>query len=351
MVSSGMTKLGYNLILFDDCWSAKTRDANGNLQPDPERFPSGIPAIVEYLQQRGLTLGLYLCSGTETCKYGRPGSFGFFDQDAAQLAAWNVSYAKFDYCHHPDGVSPFDLYSNISRAFLATGHPFTLSACEWGRDNPWTDFGSIFNLWRATPDHLPFYSFTNKNQGQGIKEIINQFAGLSGYAGPGGWNDADFLETLFHPTLDYTDSVTEFSFWSLVGSPLIVATDVRNMSDSKRSILLNQEVIAISQDSLAQAGDRVSNYTDGGQVWMRPLADRSLAVVAWNSNSNKKSGNLTVEISWTALGLAPSTQVSVRDLWAHTNLGDFNTAFNVSLAPHASAMYRFTPVEQPLVLS
>jgi hypothetical protein len=32
-----------------------------------------------------------------------------------------------------------------------------------------------------------------------------------------------------------------------VAAPLIVATDVRNMSEEKRSILLNKEVIAVNQ--------------------------------------------------------------------------------------------------------
>lgn len=51
--------------------------------------------------------------------------------------------------------------------------------------------------WRVGPDHLPLWwtPATNQDpgQGQGTANIIQHMAGLSKYAGPGGWNDPDFL--------------------------------------------------------------------------------------------------------------------------------------------------------------
>lgn len=84
----------------DDCWSAKTRDANGELQPDPKQFPNGIKpgarcrndkptnagphreptsshlppppttttTVADYIHSKGLKFGLYLCVGTQTCR-------------------------------------------------------------------------------------------------------------------------------------------------------------------------------------------------------------------------------------------------------------------------------------------
>ena len=37
-----------------DCWAAKERDANGKLQPDPKRFPSGIKALADYVRHKTL---------------------------------------------------------------------------------------------------------------------------------------------------------------------------------------------------------------------------------------------------------------------------------------------------------
>src|ERR687892_398056 len=41
MVASGMRDAGYEYVNLDDCWMAPERDAQGRLQADPERFPSG----------------------------------------------------------------------------------------------------------------------------------------------------------------------------------------------------------------------------------------------------------------------------------------------------------------------
>jgi alpha-galactosidase len=47
---------------MDDCWQ-RSRDAQGTIQPDPVAFPSGIPALIDYVHSRKLKFGLY--SGVE----------------------------------------------------------------------------------------------------------------------------------------------------------------------------------------------------------------------------------------------------------------------------------------------
>ena len=44
MVDSGMKDVGYQYVSIDDCWQV-SRDRNGNIVADPERFPSGIKAV------------------------------------------------------------------------------------------------------------------------------------------------------------------------------------------------------------------------------------------------------------------------------------------------------------------
>ena len=94
MVANGMLALGYKLILLDDCWANTSRDVNGDLHPDPARFPSGIAPLVKYVEDRGFYLGLYTCAGTETCVGGRPGSKDHWPQDAAVWAEWGVDWMK-----------------------------------------------------------------------------------------------------------------------------------------------------------------------------------------------------------------------------------------------------------------
>lgn len=46
MVSSGMATVGYQYIVIDDTWQA-SRDASGNIVPNPTRFPD-MKALVGY---------------------------------------------------------------------------------------------------------------------------------------------------------------------------------------------------------------------------------------------------------------------------------------------------------------
>ena len=43
---------------MDDCWQV-SRDANGTIQADPQAFPSGIPALADYMHSKNLKFGLY----------------------------------------------------------------------------------------------------------------------------------------------------------------------------------------------------------------------------------------------------------------------------------------------------
>jgi hypothetical protein len=52
MVKRGYLDAGYEYIIIDDCWLSHERDAQGKLQPDPERFPSGIKALADYVSLR-----------------------------------------------------------------------------------------------------------------------------------------------------------------------------------------------------------------------------------------------------------------------------------------------------------
>src|SRR5687767_4318627 len=67
MVSSGMRDAGYQYVVVDDCWFNPNRDAAGNLQGDPVRFPSGMRALGDYIHARGLKFGIYQGPLDQTC--------------------------------------------------------------------------------------------------------------------------------------------------------------------------------------------------------------------------------------------------------------------------------------------
>jgi len=149
------------------------------------------------------------------------------------------------------------------------------------------------------------------------------------------------------PGMTNTEYITEFSIWALLASPLIVATDPRgpHFDDFKRSVLLNKEVIAVNQDKAGKQGDRVAlwdcpNGSEGHltcQVWAKPLSDGTVAAVLLNKGTN--THNITFDfstINW------KGALVSVRDLWAHKELGLFRGTFTSSVPSHGVVMIRAT---------
>ena len=66
MVTSGMRDAGYLYVNIDDCWHGE-RDKDGFIQPNPERFPSGMKALADYVHSKGLKLGIYSDAGWRTC--------------------------------------------------------------------------------------------------------------------------------------------------------------------------------------------------------------------------------------------------------------------------------------------
>ena len=97
-IKDGLKDAGYEYLVIDDGWMAKERDKNGNLLADPEKFPNGMKAVIDYVHSKGLKFGIYNCAGNKTCG-GYPGSRGHEYQDALLYASWGVDYLKYDWCN------------------------------------------------------------------------------------------------------------------------------------------------------------------------------------------------------------------------------------------------------------
>jgi alpha-galactosidase len=63
LVTTGLSKLGYNYVNIDDCWAEISRDSKGSLVPKKSTFPSGIKAVADYVHSKGLKLGIYSDAG------------------------------------------------------------------------------------------------------------------------------------------------------------------------------------------------------------------------------------------------------------------------------------------------
>src|SRR5512138_238992 len=268
VVSSGMKDAGYRYVVIDDCWQL-SRAADGTIVADPERFPSGIKALADYVHAKGLEFGLYSDAGSKTCA-GRPGSQGHELQDARIYASWGVDYLKYDWCHS-EGLEQRDAYQKMSQALRASGRPIVFSMCEWGSSKPWLWAQGVGQLWRATGDIQDCWDCGKEWGGMGVSHIVDLVADLYPYAGPGHWNDPDMLE-VGNGGLTLAENRAHFSLWCLMAAPLMAGNDLPAMKPEVREILTNPEAIAVDQDPLGVQGRRVRD-NGATEVWVKPLAD------------------------------------------------------------------------------
>ena len=349
MVASGLKEAGYSYIVIDDFWHGGRDSLTGMLYADPDKFPSGMKALGDYIHSKGLKFGIYSDAGTKTCGE-MPGSYGYEEKDAQLFADWGVDYLKYDYCFCPDFVSAnndyrmaIDRYKAMGDALKATGRPIIYSICEWGPRSPWLwgkEVGG--HLWRTSYDVYDMWdSPRNEMSPIGIMASIDALANLARFAGPGGWNDPDMLVVGLNNTgnikgggCNEIEYRSQMSMWCMVSAPLMIGSDIRNMDESTRNILLNKDIIAIDQDELGKQGFRVFRK-DGLEAWQKPLSGDRVAIAYLNRNS----WDGTLSASWEDLELDPDLRYSVYDVWEHEEVNHKEGMLSASLKPHECQVF------------
>jgi len=341
LASSGMKEAGYEYVIVDAGWKAKSRDPKGNLQPDAKKFPSGMKALADYIHSRGLKFGIYTDAGFMDCVSDQPGSKGFEEKDARTFAEWDVDFVKEDWCN-TQGMDAKEAYSKMSHAIAAVGRPMLFSMCEWGDHKPWEWAADVANLWRTTGDSKDCWDCgretMNKPGGypRGWTLILDAQRFLAQYAAPGHWNDPDMLQ-VGHPGLSAAESRAHFSLWAILAAPLIATNDVRSMSRETREILTNPEVIAVDQDAAGREGTLVRKNGDA-ETWVRSLSNGDQAVVFFNRNKTAA----VIHLRWTDLGKKETDALELRDLWTHKDLAPAKRGYSARVSGHGVVMFRVT---------
>ncbi|MGH2795505.1 MAG: glycoside hydrolase family 27 protein, partial [Actinomycetota bacterium] len=228
MAASGLRGCGYRAIVIDDCWSVmEGRDRDGNLVPDPIRFPSGMKSLADHVHDLGFEFGIYSDAAERTCA-GYPGSYGYEEQDAHLWASWGIDLLKYDYCHAPrDRGTAVDRYARMGEALRATGRPIVYSICEWGERSPhrWGRRAGG-HMWRVSNDVL--------DRWEDVDRAFDIAAEVAPYGGRGGWNDLDMLVVGLNgrgqiPGAGMTleEYRTQMTMWCVACSPLMIGCDVR----------------------------------------------------------------------------------------------------------------------------
>lgn len=344
MVSTGLKDAGYVYLNLDDCWMSKKRDANGRLQSDSIRFPSGMQALAAYVHSKGLKFGIYTAAGNCTCAKGDfPASWGNEDLDIQTFGSWGVDYVKVDRCKVPKGFEEIKIqqYALFSKAISKHGRPMIYSVCCPGVDAcEWAP--KFAQLWRTNTDIGPFWYTPPHDKSKwshiGVDEIIDINTDLRKYATPGRWNDPDMLQ-VGNGNLTPAENRAHFSMWAMLAAPLIAGNDLRIMKESTKEILINKMVIAVDQDSL---GIQALKYKtiDSIDVWVKPLQHKKWAFCFLNRartakalKYNWKEHIIFDDLCKRELNTRKKTY-KLTDVWTNKQVGTTQKNLNTELVSH-----------------
>jgi len=248
LISTGLKDAGYEYVVIDDCWSMRERDENGRIVENRELFPNGIKALSDYIHSLGLKFGMYSCAGYYTCA-GYPASYDREFIDAETFADFGVDLLKYDFCCFPENSNPMYYYNRMGMALRATGRDIIFSACNWGLFESHKWMRSVgAHIYRSTGDIGERFS--------SVRDIsMSQFDKLQ-YSAPGCYNDVDMLicgmdgvGNVGHPGLcGDTEYKTHFALWCMMGSPLMMGSDIRKIRPETLELLKNPGLLRINAD-------------------------------------------------------------------------------------------------------
>ncbi len=348
-------------------------DDFGRLLPDQGKFPScptslGFKPIADYVHGLGLKFGIHLMRGiprqavwaktpvkgamgidasmiadtTSTCGWLNS-MYGInMDKDGAQeylnslfelYAQWGVDFVKIDDLSNPYSTKEIEGYH---KAIDVCGREMVFSTSPGATPlNEGSHVEKQANMWRVSGDF-----WDNWEQLFNMFELANQW---TPYRTTGHWPDLDMLqlgrlsrrgpvgnerETRF--TKD--EQFTHLTLWCIAKSPLMMGGDLTVADSFTVSLLSNEEVLAVNQNSI---NNRQVKKENGIVIWMADIPNSNDKYVAFFNTSDHKA-KFSIELK--ELGL--KGKLEFRDLWEKKDLGKFNRVFTTELNGHACSIYK-----------
>jgi hypothetical protein len=394
MVETHLKEFGWEYIVIDYCWyyphvgalnnppqtddfkPSLAMDKWGRLLPATDRFPSaangqGFKQIGDYIHSLGLKFGIHLMRGIPreavakklpikgtkitadqitnytTCNwldnmYGldmsKPGAQEYYNSLFEMYAEWGVDYVKVDDISWPFRKEEITAYR---KAIDNSGRKMVLSLSPGG-NTPIEEAAHLkenANLWRVSKDFWDEWDALKKQF-----EILHKW---QAHIGEGHWPDADMipfgrlnrrgpndgLERESNFTLP--EKYTLMTLWSIARSPLMYGGDLMVMRPTELKLLTNAEILEVNKNS---TNNRQLFRDENHVAWVADVPgnkDKYLAVFNISEDNNLKA-----EIDLKELGF--EEKVSIRDLWAHEDMGEFEVVFSPKVESHGAGMYKIS---------
>lgn len=386
-----MKQHGWQYIVVDIQWSQPSAlgfeyqpdaklamDAYGRLIPAENRFPSaaagrGFKPLADYVHSLGLKFGIHIMRGIprqavkanlpvagskahaadfadiySVCPwnpdmYGvdtsKPGGQDYYDSILKLYAGWGVDFIKADDIARPTHRGEI---AALHMAIRKTGRPIGLSLSPGPamvKDKEFLQENA--NMWRISDD------FWDNWKALRLNFILLSI--WSSVGRPGAWPDADMLplgriggrpeqgharRTNFTPV----EQKTMMSLWAIAQSPLMFGGDLPSNDEATLQLVTNDEMLAVNQK-----GAHGGAFAEGGDniIWSADAVGSNAKYIAVFNVGDEQT--IDIRVDWPALKLAK--KCTLRDLWEHKDLGVIEGGYTFNVAPHASGLYKLTPVQ------
>jgi alpha-galactosidase len=373
MRASGLGAHGFQYINLDAGWSGDS-DAYGRTLWNTTAFPHFLD-MIQHIHANGQKVGIYLLPGigTTTVSQNEPiygtqyhaqdivaqpltigNGFGYgykidFTKPGAQeyissivnlYASWGIDFIKMD------SVTPGSYNDNLninnipdvqaySKAIAQSGRPIWLTI-SWALDEDYlSDWQQNANARRIEGDVECEGDCPYLTEWQRVLVRFYDLIGWESASGPTlGWNDLDSLEVGNGTTdgITNTEQQTAMTLWTMANAPLTLGGDLTKLTSYGKSLLLNDEVLAVDQ-----SGHPAKQVTGGyTPVWVSNLGNGSYYVAIFNLNAFPTN----VTVAWKDLGFL--TASGMRDLWNHAELGPSALSYSSVLPGHGARLFKVT---------
>ncbi len=388
-----LKQYGWEYVVCDIQWyepKAKNNDYNNftelcmdeysRLIPAENRFPSakegvGFKAIADKIHEMGLKFGIHIMRGIprqavhrntkilgskstareiahhfsvcpwNTDMYGvnprADGAQEYYNSLFKLYAEWGVDFVKVDDIANTE-FKPHEPYSAreeiemIRKAIDNCGRDMVLSLSPGPAQTEVADHLCRYaNMWRMTGD---FWDVWEK-----LYDMFSKTEKWYKYVSEGCWPDCDMLPlgnisvngTCHGPQNRYTqftkdEQITLMTLWSVFRSPLMFGGEMRNNDSWTLSLISNEEILDVNQNSHSAK----PVFDDGKTVIWQAVSSRDNPIVAlFNADEEKK----TLQADLEEMGI--SGEYKIRDLWKKSFVGTADGKISAEVNSHGAVIF------------
>ena len=199
-------------------------------------------------------------------------------------------------------------------------------------------------MWRSTPDVFDTW--------ESVKKIIDAQSNILPYGGAGCFNDMDMMVVGMRGKgnvglegLNDDQYLLHFSVWALLGSPLFIGCDLREIDDATLNILKNKEVIAINQDAgYRQVMELHPLWAPQIKAYARYLENGDIAVGFFNLSEKEQ----LLRYEFEELGVQESTgkTLMLHDVWSGGEFRLENCSVWRNMKPYETLLFRCRVIDK-----